>query len=109
MAKPIKPINYKYFFISYRDDFIDKKVYIDINTDADEAADNLITLVKQAVGDRLTKDHITAIHKKWRENFSKLIEERLRSGISSFERITFDDGSDIMPHISISKETRKKK
>lgn len=109
MAKPIKPVNYKYFFIRYRDDFIDKKVYIDINTDADEAADNLITLAKDAVGDRLTSEHIAAIHKKWRENFSELIEERLRSGISSFERITFDDGSDIMPYISISKETRKKK
>ena len=104
-----KTINYKYLFIHYRDDGIDKEVYLDINTSPDEAADKLITFVKEAVGERLTDEHITTIHKKWRDNCSKLIEINLRTGISSFERITFSDESDIMPYITISKETRKRK
>lgn len=84
-------------------DHVTKKVTIDMTQDADVVMEAMCDLFKDAIGEKFGTAQVQALKDDKLEGLAKLLKCKLQSGSSSFHRVNFDDGTQIMPKIRIDK------
>ena len=110
MAKPKKPMKkpvYDRIRVRYNGD--EAEATIEYTNDIDSIMTMIVGVFKEAVGDKLTEQHILDIRENFTEQVKDLTKQVIKSGFACFQRINFDDNTDIMPWINISKLEKNEK
>jgi hypothetical protein len=110
MAKPKKPMKKPvYDRIRVRYDGDGAEATIEYTNDVDSIMTMIVGVFKEAVGDKLTEQHILDIREKFTDKVQDMTEQAIKSGYATFHRIYFDDNTDIMPWINIEKLKKNEK
>ena len=86
-------------------DFVTKDVTIDMTQDTSLVMDTMVDLFKDAIGDKFGENQAQELRDNKTKDVGKLLDCNLQSGYTSFHRVNFDDGSQIMPKIRIDKDS----
>lgn len=80
-----------------------KNVVIDMTKDAEKVTATITDLFQEMIGDKFGESQTQAFIDKHSESIGKLLNCRLQTGMLAFQRVIFDDGSNVMPSFKIEK------
>ena len=98
--------NYKYISLKFADANINQ-IYIDYTKNTDVIMNALTELFKTELGEKFTDVHEAELCAHFVSKIETLNSAEIRSGYGSFQRVAFEDGTDIMPWVSIEKCEKK--
>lgn len=93
---------FKTIEIEFRDN-TKNKVVIDMTQDVNVVMNAMVDVFKEGAGEKFGETQAQALIDEQTKDIESLLKTNLQTGIMTFHRIHFDDGTKIMPSFTVNK------